>query len=146
MPRRYADYMQTDGFTTLNQISTYGAIILGVSVLPFLWNVYITWRRAPLVNNDDPWGFGASLEWATSCPPPRHNFSSLPRIRSERPALDLHYPELAALDHANQQESTLGHVFGQADLRGSGEEPPTAGQNAGNARVIETSPHEEDDK
>ena len=41
---------------------------------------------------DDPWGFGNSLEWATSCPPPRHNFTSLPRIRSERPAFDLHYP------------------------------------------------------
>ncbi len=23
---------------------------------------------------DDPWGHGNSLEWATSCPPPRHNF------------------------------------------------------------------------
>jgi cytochrome c oxidase subunit 1 len=44
---------------------------------------------------DDPWGYGNSLEWATSCPPPRHNFRSLPRIRSERPAFDLHYPEAA---------------------------------------------------
>ena len=43
---------------------------------------------------DDPWGYGNSLEWATSCPPPRHNFVSLPRIRSERPAFDLHYPEV----------------------------------------------------
>ena len=42
--------------------------------------------------------FNMSFEWgnATSCPPPRHNFTSLPRIRSERPALDLHHPELAA--------------------------------------------------
>ena len=30
-----------------------------------------------------PWGYGASLEWATSCPPPRHNFTSIPRIRSD---------------------------------------------------------------
>jgi cytochrome c oxidase subunit 1 len=43
---------------------------------------------------DDPWGFGNSLEWATSCPPPRHNFTELPRIRSERPAFELHYPHL----------------------------------------------------
>ena len=44
---------------------------------------------------DDPWGFGNSREWATACPPPRHNFVSLPRIRSERPAFDLHFPEIA---------------------------------------------------
>ncbi len=50
---------------------------------------------------DDPWGYGRSLEWATtSCPPPRHNFLSLPRIRSESPAFDLHHPEVAALETA----------------------------------------------
>ncbi|PRZ30487.1 hypothetical protein CLV47_1301, partial [Antricoccus suffuscus] len=43
----------------------------------------------------DPWGFGNSLEWATTSPPPRHNFLSLPRIRSERPAFELHYPHMA---------------------------------------------------
>ena len=64
-------------------------------MIPWFWNVYITWRSGKKVEVDDPWGFGASLEWATSCPPPRHNFTSLPRIRSERPALDLHHPELA---------------------------------------------------
>jgi len=118
MPRRYADYMASDGFTALNRVSTIGSLILGISVLPFLWNVYRTWKRAPKVTVDDPWGFGASLEWATSCPPPRHNFTSLPRIRSERPALDLHYPELAALDSADVPESKLAHVYGEADRRG----------------------------
>jgi cytochrome c oxidase subunit I len=95
-PRRYADYLPEDGITTMNQISTIGALLLGLSTLFFIWNVIITGRRAPLVTVDDPWGYGASLEWATSCPPPRHNFSSLPRIRSERPAFDLHHPEAAA--------------------------------------------------
>ena len=51
--------------------------------------------RARRSTVDDPWGFGNSLEWATSCPPPRHNFTELPRIRSERPAFELHYPHLA---------------------------------------------------
>ncbi|GAB2607841.1 cytochrome c oxidase subunit I [Kocuria himachalensis] len=96
MPRRYADYLPEDGFMWMNQISTVGAMLLGVSMIPWFWNVYTTWRNAPKVEVDDPWGFGGSLEWATSCPPPRHNFTSLPRIRSERPALDLHHPELAA--------------------------------------------------
>ncbi|MFI7450431.1 cytochrome c oxidase subunit I [Nonomuraea sp. NPDC049714] len=91
-PRRYADYSAVDGFTTLNQISSAGAFLLGASTLPFLYNVWKTARKAPKVTVDDPWGFGNSLEWATSCPPPRHNFSYMPSIRSERPAFDLHYP------------------------------------------------------
>ncbi|XIF83777.1 cytochrome c oxidase subunit I [Kutzneria buriramensis] len=94
MPRRYADYLTTDGFTTLNTISTVGSYILALSMLPFLWNVFRSHRYGEIVHVDDPWGFGNSLEWATSCPPPRHNFHSLPRIRSERPAFDLHYPHI----------------------------------------------------
>ena len=96
MARRYGDYLPEDGFQAYNIVSTVGAAILAVSTIFFIWNVIKTSRTAPKVNCDDPWGWGASLEWATSCPPPRHNFLSLPRIRSERPAFDLHHPELAA--------------------------------------------------
>lgn len=101
MPRRIADYSPDDGFTWMNQLSTVGAFLLATSTLPFLYNVYKTWRSpdSEKVTLDDPWGYGGSLEWATSCPPPRHNFTSLPRIRSERPAFDLHHPEVAAMDH-----------------------------------------------
>ncbi len=94
MPRRYADYLDTDGFTLFNQISTTFSFLLGASVIPFLWNVFKSWRYGEIVTVDDPWGYGNSLEWATSCPPPRHNFVSLPRIRSERPAFELHYPHM----------------------------------------------------
>ncbi|MCS3879922.1 cytochrome c oxidase subunit I [Gordonia amarae] len=94
MPRRYADYLPSDGFTELNIVSTVGAFILGLSTLPFLWNVFRSYRYGEVVTVDDPWGFGNSLEWATSCPPPRHNFTELPRIRSERPAFELHYPHM----------------------------------------------------
>ncbi|HYH34354.1 MAG TPA: cytochrome ubiquinol oxidase subunit I, partial [Nocardioides sp.] len=62
-----------------------------------LYNVYVSRRSAPVVV-DDPWGWGRSLEWATSSPPPRHNFVEIPRIRSESPAFDLHHPEVAALE------------------------------------------------
>src|SRR3989440_12051840 len=44
MPRRDADYLPTDGFTTLNTISTIGAFILGTSILPFLANVSKSYR------------------------------------------------------------------------------------------------------
>ncbi|WHT18377.1 cytochrome c oxidase subunit I [Crossiella sp. CA-258035] len=94
MPRRYADYLPSDGFTTLNSISTIGAYLLGASTLPFIWNVFKSYRYGEVVKVDDPWGYGNSLEWATSCPPPRHNFTELPRIRSERPAFELHYPHM----------------------------------------------------
>ncbi|MGH3438847.1 MAG: aa3-type cytochrome oxidase subunit I, partial [Sciscionella sp.] len=77
MPRRYADYLASDGFTTLNTVSTIGSYILGASVLPFIYNVFKSYRYGEVVTVDDPWGFGASLEWATSCPPPRHNFTSM---------------------------------------------------------------------
>src|SRR5690625_3089946 len=120
MPRRYADYLPEDGFTVLNQVSTYGSILLGLSTLPFLWNVYKTARTAPKVTVNDPWGFGGSLEWATSCPPPRHNFHSIPRIRSERPAFDLHHPEVAAVDIVDPELTNVDRVVGPADLRGHG--------------------------
>ncbi|ARP68676.1 cytochrome c oxidase subunit I [Streptomyces pluripotens] len=95
MPRRYADYLAADGFTTLNTVSTIGSFLLGLSLLPFLFNVWKTARYGEPVDVDDPWGYGRSLEWATSCPPPRHNFVTLPRIRSESPAFDLHHPDIA---------------------------------------------------
>ncbi|MEU8844829.1 cytochrome c oxidase subunit I [Streptomyces sp. NPDC048564] len=94
MPRRYADYLAADGFTLLNTVSSIGAFLLGLSTLPFLYNVWKTARYGKKVESDDPWGFGRSLEWATSCPPPRHNFAALPRVRSESPAFDLHHPEI----------------------------------------------------
>ncbi|WP_033214123.1 cytochrome c oxidase subunit I, partial [Kitasatospora phosalacinea] len=98
MPRRYADYLASDGFTTLNTVSTIGSFLLGLSTPPFLYNVWKTAKYAPKVGVDDPWGYGRSLEWATSCPPPRHNFTTLPRVRSESPAFDLHHPDVAEFD------------------------------------------------
>jgi cytochrome c oxidase subunit 1 len=95
MPRRVANYPFLPGdVTTLNQISSIGSWILGASTFIFLYNIYKTWKYGEQVTKDDPWGYGNSLEWATSCPPPRHNFTRIPRIRSERPAFDLHYPNV----------------------------------------------------
>ncbi|MGH3262242.1 MAG: cbb3-type cytochrome c oxidase subunit I, partial [Trebonia sp.] len=93
--RRTANYPLLPGdVTTLNIVSTVGSWLLAVSILMFLWNVYATTRFGKKVTEDDPWGYCASLEWVTSCPPPRHNFYRIPRIRSERPAFDLHYPQV----------------------------------------------------
>jgi cytochrome c oxidase subunit 1 len=108
MPRRYADYLAMDGFTTLNMVSTIGAFVLGVSTLPFVYNVFKSYKTGPVVEVDDPWGFGNSLEWATSSPPPLRNFDRMPRIRSERPAFDAKYPDLAYTPAPLEPPAKLG--------------------------------------
>lgn len=95
MPRRYATYLPEDGFTWMNQVSTLGSALLALSMIPFLWNVYITARKGERTTLNDPWGYGRSLEWATGTPFPRHNFTAIPRVRSESPAFDLNHPEAA---------------------------------------------------
>ncbi|HEX2119902.1 MAG TPA: cbb3-type cytochrome c oxidase subunit I, partial [Acidimicrobiales bacterium] len=86
MPRRVPDYSPESTWNFLNLLSSVGALILGVGTLFLLWNLWRTPKRgAPA--GDDPWG-GNSLEWATSSPPPEHNFHELPLIRSERPVFD----------------------------------------------------------
>jgi cytochrome c oxidase subunit 1 len=96
MPRRIVHYADNPGWAALNAMSTIGAFTIAVSVLPFLWNLFIT-LRSPRNAPDDAWD-GNTLEWATTSPPPTYNFDSLPPIRSERPLFDLKHG--AVLAHA----------------------------------------------
>jgi cytochrome c oxidase subunit 1 len=86
MPRRIADYSASAGWSDLNLVATIGGFTIALSMLPFLFNVFITFRNGEPVD-DDPWE-GNTLEWATSSPPPPYNFDHLPPIRSERPVFD----------------------------------------------------------
>jgi cytochrome c oxidase subunit I len=92
MPRRVADYLPDDGFTTLNRVSSIGAALLAASTLPFLWNVWRTYAgRLGTPAGPDPWD-AQTLEWSTASPPPPHNFDGpLPPIRSARPVWDQKY-------------------------------------------------------
>ena len=137
MPRRYADYLPSDGFTTLNLISSIGAFILGLSTLPFVWNVFKSYRYGEVATVDDPWGYGNSLEWATTCPPPRHNFTELPRIRSERPAFELHYPHMVERMRTEAHVGLTGHtadVRAPSEIIADGVEEGTASGTSGESR------------
>ena len=103
MPRRY-DYVSTDGFTTLNTISTIGSFLLGASMLPFLWNVWYSLKHGELVGADDPWGYGNSLELATSC------------CHGRQPSLPCH---AARWLHAQNSSGSSTH-----SQRGSSSDPP----------------------
>jgi cytochrome c oxidase subunit 1 len=89
MPRRIADYASNAGWNDLNLAATIGGFTIAASMIPLLWNVFIS-LRAGKPAGDDPWEAN-TLEWATTSPPPPYNFDRLPEIRSERPLFDLRH-------------------------------------------------------
>ena len=101
MPRRIAEYAASDGFTTLNRISSAGSVLLFLSVSIFLVNVVVSWWK-PIPAGDNPWD-ASSLEWATTSPPPHHNFLRIPPVRSQRPVWDYNHPEDRTIEHAKRR-------------------------------------------
>jgi cytochrome c oxidase subunit 1 len=95
MPRRVADYAPE--FAIYNQLATLGAFLLGISTLPFLYNVIISWIKGPKAG-DNPWE-ALTLEWQTSSPPPEHNFETTPVF--ERWPYDFGEPVEADLKEAS---------------------------------------------
>jgi cytochrome c oxidase subunit I len=96
MPRRIYTYLPSDGFSTENLIASIGAGVLAVGALVFLVNFVLSLLR-PRFAGPDPWG-GHTLEWATTSPPPRYNFTPdhpMPPVRSYAPLLDLREQEAA---------------------------------------------------
>ena len=92
MPRRVSTYDATGTLPLLNLVATCGSYLMAAGVVTFVANVVMSaFDREP--PGPDPWNAN-SLEWATTSPPPEHNFDMLPPIRSERPVFDARHPEL----------------------------------------------------
>jgi len=89
MPRRIATYSASNDWEALNLLSTIGAFLIAVSMFPFLIACVMAFMK-PKDQPDDPWE-GNTLEWATTSPPPVHNFDDIPEVHSERPVFDLRH-------------------------------------------------------
>ncbi len=91
MPRRVYTYPNLPGWATLNLISTFGAVILGLGSLVFVSNLLASLIFGKEAGND-PWD-AWTLEWAAASPPIPQNFESVPDVRSRRPLWDLKHPD-----------------------------------------------------
>jgi cytochrome c oxidase subunit I+III len=83
MTRRVYTYPPDLGWTGLNRLSTFGAILIALSFLVFALNVIAALSRRPEAA-DNPWD-ASTLEWATSSPPPPYNFARIPFVSGLTP-------------------------------------------------------------
>ena len=78
MPRRVYTYPEGLGWTTLNMVSSAGALLLIIGGVLLLYNFFASLRQGA-VAGDNPWN-ADTLEWATSSPPPVYNFLEIPIV------------------------------------------------------------------
>jgi cytochrome c oxidase subunit I len=83
MPRRVYTYQPELPWASLNLFVSISALILAGGFLVFFVNVVRSWRNG-LPAGANPWG-AATLEWATSSPPPPYNFRRIPVVSSLDP-------------------------------------------------------------
>ena len=91
MPRRVYTFFDLPYWTSLNLISSAGAVLMFSAVGIFLWNIYKTLKQKNEMVEYNPWN-AWTLEWATTSPPNLKNFEDLPPIHSRRPLWDLKHP------------------------------------------------------
>ncbi|HET9145215.1 MAG TPA: cytochrome c oxidase subunit I [Sphingomicrobium sp.] len=117
MPRRVYTYPAGLGLEVPNLLSTLGAFILAAAVVLFVVNGLISLYRG-VIAGPNPWG-AASLEWATSSPPPVYNFEHIPVVESDTPLWDVEgeLPVVTGL-RVDEKEILLTTVVAAApDLR-----------------------------
>jgi cytochrome c oxidase subunit 1 len=101
-PRRTATYPEGMGWDLMNLLSTVGAFTIAAGFLVFIYNVVRSRRNVTV--DPDPWD-ARTIEWATSSPPPVHNFDVEPTVTQ----LDeyWHRKYEVGLDHKLRRRETV---------------------------------------
>ena len=86
MPRRQYTYPGDLGWTGYNVVESIGAYLLAAGLLMVVANLVVSLFRGERAG-PDPFG-GATLEWATSSPPPAYNYAVIPKVSSPYPMWD----------------------------------------------------------
>jgi len=92
MPRRIATYADGMGWEMSNAIASAGSLILAISVLIFIINIFRT-MSSKQEAEDDPWD-ARTLEWSIPSPPPAYNFARIPQVKSLDDFWYTKHPEL----------------------------------------------------
>lgn len=79
MQRRMYTYPGDLGWTSLNQISTVGAFLMGIGFLFIVWQVIYSIKHGERDVTGDPWN-GRTLEWSLPSPAPHYNFAKIPVV------------------------------------------------------------------
>ncbi len=108
MPRRVAVYAPE--FQTLNIIVSIAGFVLGISTFVLLYNIVYSLARGPKAGAN-PWR-ALTLEWATTSPPPPHNFIGDP--------VPFKNPYGYGTEAAFKYVEAINQQFGEADAP-----PPT---------------------
>jgi cytochrome c oxidase subunit I len=97
MPRRIYTYQADMGWDGVNLFVSLSSLILAAGFLLFFVDAMRSARSGPLAG-PNPWD-AATLEWATSSPPPSYNFIRIPVVESGNPLWDTrdHLPVASGL-------------------------------------------------
>jgi len=117
MPRRVYTYPAGLGLELPNLLSTVGAFVVAAAVVLFVINGVVSRYRGAIAL-PNPWD-AASLEWATSSPPPVYNFDHIPVVESRTPLWDQQgeFPVVTGLRVDEKEMLLTTVVAAEPDLR-----------------------------
>jgi len=119
MPRRVYTYDSGLGWSTLNLIISSFSVVFALGTLLTLYNIWWSSRHGEPAG-PDPW-HADTLEWATSSPPPEHNFDAIPVVASRHPLWDQRPLPVAASGAAEGTRSLgVAGAYGRSTTLTSG--------------------------